>query len=221
MDEPEQARAYAQADFDDANSLFVRVFSDSFPRHDPVRVIDLGCGPADIPVRFARRYPSVRVTAVDGSQAMLAHARSRINAERLGVRVDLVQWCLADPVPPGLSKSFDTVLSNSLLHHLHDPGRLWRVIEELAAPGAAVMTMDLARPATERDAAAIVEKYSGDEPDVLRRDFYNSLLAAFRIEEVRAQLAGTALETLQVTAVSDRHLAVIGNIAGGGRIAGR
>ena len=46
------------------------------------------------------------------------------------------------------------------------------------------------------------------EPPVLKRDFYNSLLAAFEIEEVRAQLAAAGMSGLSVRTVSDRHLLV-------------
>ena len=48
-------------------------------------------------------------------------------------------------------------------------------------------------------------RYSRDEPEVLRRDFYNSLLAAYRPEEVREQLDRAGLKRLRVEAVSDRH----------------
>jgi hypothetical protein len=43
----------------------------------------------------------------------------------------------------------------------------------------------------------------------LRRDFYNSLLAAFTVEEVRLQ---TADLNLTVEEISDRHLFVYGSI---------
>ncbi len=43
-----------------------------------------------------------------------------------------------------------------------------------------------------------------------RQDFFNSLLAAYTVDEVHAQLARTGLGHLQVEAVSDRHLTVAG-----------
>jgi hypothetical protein len=54
-----------------------------------------------------------------------------------------------------------------------------------------------------------VEAYAGAEPEILRRDFFNSLCAAFTPDEVRAQLreAGLALEVLDV---EDRHLVARG-----------
>jgi hypothetical protein len=53
-------------------------------------------------------------------------------------------------------------------------------------PGAPVLVMDLMRPASPAAAEALVEQYAAGEPEVLRRDFYNSLLAAFEPGEVRA-----------------------------------
>ena len=70
--------------------------------------------------------------------------------------------------------------------------------------------MDLCRPATRNEAVALMECYAADEPQVLRRDFFNSLLAAFEPDEVRLQWVEAALNSLRVEVVSDRHLAIIG-----------
>jgi hypothetical protein len=52
--------------------------------------------------------------------------------------------------------------------------------------------------------------YSGDEAEILKRDFYNSLLAAYRPDEVRGQLSEAGLDFLEVDVVSDRHFVVWG-----------
>jgi SAM-dependent methyltransferase len=209
MDDPEQARAYAAADFSEANGLFVDLFAGllggfGFEGH----AVDLGCGPADIPLRLARRYPALRVDAVDGSAAMLAIAREALAREDLLGRVRLRQSRLpVDPLPEG---EYDAVISNSLLHHLHDPSPFWRRVRSCARAGAPILVMDLKRPATAEERDWLVERYAGDAPAVLRRDFRNSLAAAFTLDEVRAQLVDADLGHLDVRAVSDRHLAVSG-----------
>jgi hypothetical protein len=48
---------------------------------------------------------------------------------------------------------------------------------------------------------------------VLRKDFRNSLFAAFEPREVVAQLRDAGLAGLDVGVVSDRHLAVLGRLA--------
>ena len=58
----------------------------------------------------------------------------------------------------------------------------------------------------------LVETYAIDAPEVLRRDFRNSLFAAYTIPEVQDQLSKAGLGGLTVNAVSDRHLAVQGQL---------
>lgn len=211
MDAPEQALAYAQADFEEPNEQFLRLLAERFPRHAPHRVLDLGCGPADIPLRLARRRPAVEIWAVDGAQAMLELARRAVAESGLAARVHCLRWRLGSEPPPRelQAVAFDTCISNSLLHHLADPRVLWATVAGLRR-GTAVAVMDLLRPADRKAARSIVETYAGGEPEVLRRDFFHSLCAAYRPEEVRDQLRAADLGHLQVDVVSDRHLLVSG-----------
>lgn len=71
---------------------------------------------------------------------------------------------------------------------------------------------DLRRPATSAKARALTKQYSGDEPEVFRRDFYNSLLVAFTPAEVRTHSKTAGLEELRVEIASDRHLVMFGTI---------
>ncbi len=213
MDDEEQARAYAEADFEDANSRFIELFAAHFPQLRPTgHVLDLGCGPGDICLRFARAYPDCVVHGLDGSEPMLRYAeRFLARSPELQGRVEFLQGILPDAELP--QRSYETIISNSLLHHLHDPQVMWRSVRRWAAPHAAVLVMDLMRPASPEAAHSVVERYSGNEPAVLKQDFFNSLLAAFTVEEVRAQLAIAELP-FEVAAVSDRHLAVWGRAPG-------
>lgn len=210
MDQPEQARAYARADFAEPHQAFVERFYRCFPGHHPRQVLDLGCGAADVTIRFARAWPESRLTGVDGAAAMLVFAREAIVQAGLDDRIELQQARLPETALP--RRAFDTVISNSLLHHLHDPQTLWQAVTQYAAPGAAVLIMDLRRPESRERAGALVDEYAGTEPEVLRRDFFNSLLAAFRPEEVTQQLAQAGLVPFQVEAVGDRHVIVYGNM---------
>ncbi len=213
MDDREQALAYARADFEEPNRLFVELFQSRFPDwHGPGAILDLGCGPGDIVLRLARAFPSCRVDGVDGSPAMLDLAREALAASGLGDRVRFV-----DGVLPGASlpePRYHAITSNSLLHHLHRPLVLWRTIGSLAEPGAPLLVMDLARPESKARAQEIVDTYAGDEAPVLKEDFYNSLLAAFEPGEVETQLREAGLGALQIEQVSDRHLAVWGRAPG-------
>ncbi|MCA9645444.1 MAG: class I SAM-dependent methyltransferase [Myxococcales bacterium] len=210
MDEAEQALAYAQADFSEPNAAFAELVAGAVPQ-GAHRVVDLGCGSADIPVRLARAFAAWKIDAVDGAEAMLAHGRRLVDREGLGSRISLTRALLPDlPLP---AHAYDLVISNSLLHHLHEPRVMWQSVRRLAKPTAYVIVMDLFRPDSETEVKHLVDTYAGDAPDVLKRDFEASLRAAFTVEEVKQQLAAAALGGLSVRATSDRHLVVSGDLS--------
>lgn len=211
MDDPEQALAYARADFAVENQTFVELFRTRFPNFGGGRVVDLGCGPADIPIRLVRALPDCRVTAIDGSPAMIRLGEEAVRAAGLAQRIVLRCRRLQDLE---LDEPADGVVSNSLLHHMPIPLQFWEGIKRCVKPGGAVLVMDLSRPASEADAEAIVERYAEGAPPILRRDFYRSLLAAFTEDEVRKQLADAELGGLTVERVDDRHWIAAGTVAG-------
>ena len=215
MDGLEQARAYAEADFTESNALFLRLLDEQRPGSlEGARALDLGCGPADIVIRLLRRYPRATCDALDGSRAMLDLAQEAIDKlPGIAPRARL----LCDKLPSARLEraAYDLILSNSLLHHLHEPQVLWRSVQAAAKPGALVLIMDLMRPASAGWAAALVESYAANEPAVLKQDFRNSLHAAFEPAEVTEQLRAAGLaDQLEVNVVSDRHLAVWGRMRG-------
>ena len=208
MDIPAEATAYDEADFSEVNQAFVDRLLELAGPMDRACALDLGTGPGDIPIRVARARPGWHIIGLDASEAMLAIAR-RAGADA-GVN-DRIAWLLADakaaPLPEG---AFDVVFSNSILHHVADTAAFWAEVKRLAAPGALIFLRDLSRPAAEADARAIVAKYAAGESEVLKEEFRRSLLAAWRPEEVRAQLEAAGLSGLDVRLVTDRHLDVIG-----------
>ncbi len=211
MDSEAQTAAYAAADFSESNTLFTDRFASAFPDlPESGRMADLGCGPGDIVIRMARARPGWHVTGLDAGENMLKQAVERL--EREGDELDVRfrhSYLPDDTLPAG---DWDALISNSLLHHLPDPAVLWDSIARLGRPGAAVQVMDLARPDSEQDALALVNHYSGDESEVLREDFYNSLLAAYTVSEIREQLQAADLGHLGVEMCSDRHWIVNGRL---------
>jgi 2-polyprenyl-3-methyl-5-hydroxy-6-metoxy-1,4-benzoquinol methylase len=204
-----QVLAYARADFAAENQGFVDRFREYFPDFTDGHVLDLGCGPGDIPIRLARALPSCRVTGVDASPAMIRLAEQAVMqagfTERVSFRCERFQDV------PGAQHA-DAVMSNSLLHHVPNPLQFWNRLRHLVKPGSPVLVMDLLRPDSPEAAQAIVDRYAADEPDVLRRDFYNSLLAAFTEDEIGAQLAQMNLTRLLIDVPDDRHWVVGGLI---------
>jgi len=209
MDDPAQALAYATADFSEPHEAFVGHFQRLFPEFKGGRVLDLGCGAADITIRFARAYPGAKLDGIDGAQAMLRLAREAVAKAQLEPRVSLR---LLQLPAAGLENGYDAVISNSLLHHLAQPATLWQAVARAGRPGAAVLVMDLLRPDSREAASELVRLHAGDAPPVLARDFMNSLLAAYRPEEVARQLRVSGLEDLDFAVVSDRHWLVWGHV---------
>ena len=244
MDDPLQARVYAEADFASTDQAFTNrilaLLAD--PGRSPcaiaaepdpslvapplaapplavLRILDLGCGPGNISFRLAEALPRAALLGIDGAAAMLALAeRQRLAAAERWPRLRFHQARL--PLPEGaldalgepFAPPYDLIVSNSLLHHLHDPAVLWRAVGRWAAAGALVVVRDLRRPASLEALQELVERHASAAPPVLRRDYAASLAAAFRPEEVEVQLAAAGLATLRVEALEDRYLEISGRL---------
>ena len=57
-----------------------------------------------------------------------------------------------------------------------------------------------------------ISRAIADEPEVLRRDFFHSLCAAFTLGEIRAQIAKAGLDRLRCEMTSDRHWVAWGEL---------
>lgn len=207
MDDEAQALAYAQADFSEENQAFVNQFLSTYPDFHHGHVLDLGCGPADIPLRLLRARPEVCVTGVDASKPMIGLAE--IAKRQAGSPRGLHLLCQRFQ-DLSLEEPVDAVISNSLVHHVPNPLQFWYAVKTLAKPGAPVMVMDLIRPGSPETARNIVEQYAASESEQLRTDFYNSLLSAFTEDEVAAQLGELNLSRLLIDVFDDRHWIVSG-----------
>ena len=208
MDNIEQAEAYANADFEKPHSRVIELLDTEF-QHLKIngRILDLGCGSGDITFRIAYRFPEAAMTAVDGSAAMIKLANQRKERER-GRRIEFIQGLIPKVKIPRVT--YDFIVSTSFLHHLSDPSILWKTLTEYASSGTKIFVYDLFRPYNEEEAMRLVNTYSCNEPDVLKRDFYHSLLAAFKPEEVEQQLTAASLPELSLKVVSDRHIIIFG-----------
>jgi trans-aconitate methyltransferase len=211
MEDENQVKAYAEADFDSPHSQFITRLNHFINSAQFGGVaLDLGCGPGDISCRFARAYPMSKIHAVDGSEAMIYTARQQ-TPDDVNRRIRFILGMLPDVMLPQLS--YELIFSNSLLHHLHDSQTLWQVIKKYSKPGTHIVVMDLIRPESIESAHALVNKYAGNEPEILQHDFYNSLLAAFTLPEIKQQLRQAGLD-LDVEQISDRHVFISGVIPG-------
>ncbi len=209
MNEVEQAAAYARADFSEPHNHFIQLFSQYFAGQDVNGfVLDLGCGSADISLRFARQFPETIIHGLDGAVEMLKRGEELIERAQLADRVELYEGLVPDAELP--LDHYDIIISNSLLHHLHHPENLWQIAKRYARTGTLFFIMDLMRPESTNEAEDLVILYTEGEPEILKRDFYNSLLAAFSREEIKGQLREVGFDLFSVEQISDRHLCVQG-----------
>ena len=203
MNNTAQAEAYAMTDFSEPHDAFVAYFADCFPDFKRGSILDLGCGTADVIIRFARTFPYAHITGVDGAKAMLDIGLRDVERCGLADRIELQRCILPDNELS--TRKFDAIISNSLLHHLKDPFVIWNIVKGCVKDHAPVFVMDLMRPESEERAGELVGMYASDAPEILREDFYNSLLASYTVDEIKKQLNRAGLK-LSVKAVSDRHL---------------
>lgn len=209
MNDAQRAQAYARTDFSTSNQLFVNQLVSDYPALSGA-VVDLGTGPGDVMIRLAKANPSVSIVAVDGSEAMIRIAKQAVQINHLEPRITLT--CARLPGLPLPDGSFDAVLSKDLLHHLPDPNVLWQEARRLAKSRAVLCVMDLFRPETLAEAKQLVQKVTGEADPLVQEDFFNSLCAAFTLDEVKAQVAAAGLPAT-VERVSDRHIIVRGRVA--------
>jgi ubiquinone/menaquinone biosynthesis C-methylase UbiE len=201
MGSPEEARDYDAMDHGAVNRAFVGDFLAAWDGRNPI--LDVGTGTAQIPIELCRQAPNAGVVAVDLAAAMLDLAAT--NVQRAGlqrrIRLELVD-AKSLPYADG---AFAAVMSNSIIHHIPQPARVFAEMARLAAPGGLLFARDLLRPADEATLAALVRTYAGDANDHQRQMFAASLHAALTLDEVRGlvQSLGFPAETVQQT--SDRH----------------
>ncbi len=188
MNDPDQATAYAGSDLDNAYWLFVQLFRKYFPALQPDNaILDLGCGPAAIPLRLAKLFGKCQIHCVDGSASMISQGKQAVQREGLEEQIHFFKACMPDKLPLPQNR-YKVIISNSFLHHLADPMILWNALHEYCLPEAAILIVDLLRPANEERAQLLVDQYMPDAPPLLRQDMLISLRAAFTLDEVKAQL---------------------------------
>jgi ubiquinone/menaquinone biosynthesis C-methylase UbiE len=170
---------------------------------NPLLILDLGTGTAQIPIELCSRTDDVRIMAADAAISMLDVAR--LNVEIAGLR-ERIQLDLADAKRMAYrDRMFDAVISNSIVHHIPEPRIVLQEVIRVTKPGGLLFFRDLLRPADEAEVARLVELYAAGCNDHQRQLFRDSLLAALTLDEMRKLVAdlGFAAETVEQT--SDRH----------------
>ncbi|MCC9645365.1 class I SAM-dependent methyltransferase [Rhodopirellula sp. JC740] len=224
------AAAYQVMDHRDVNSKFV----DDLLTGGAVgpRVIDLGCGPGGIVLELAERWEraadptqigfapeQLEIMGVDYSVDMLGMAQMEIELANAQHLVFLQQIDLTDPdcFQEDLAQ---TIISNTVLHHLPDPATALAAALKALMPGGRLFIRDLYRPETEAEIERLVEMHAGDSesaaavsdsgvsipPELAPKQLLRqSLWASLTLEEAHQMASKLGIPEDAVQMTSDRH----------------
>jgi ubiquinone/menaquinone biosynthesis C-methylase UbiE len=169
-------------------------------------LLDLGCGPGSIALKIAVRCPHLRVVGVDCSRAMLRAARSAAENQSLSGRVFFFQ---GDAGRLGFSDgTFDFVLSNSVLHHLTSPERVFEEMARVTKPNGTVLVRDLRRPSWPAFPFHVRwhgRHYSG----VMRKLFEDSVRAAYTPVELADLLSASGMSKARIFLHKGAHIGFV------------
>lgn len=152
------------------------------------RVLDLACGPAHQLAQVAVLNPDVQFVGVDASLAMLDCARdtlARAQVENVG----LVQGDMTR-LTAQASGSMDCVICTMSLHHLPDQNALWATLLEVRRvlkPQGRVYLVDFGRLKLRSTQRFFTQDLR--QSAQFTEDYFNSLQAAFSVEELTSAVA--------------------------------
>jgi tRNA (cmo5U34)-methyltransferase len=147
-------------------------------------VLDLGAGFGAITEQILQRYPRASVTCVDGSAAMFALARERL--QKYGEQVKIVLADLADASwRRSVTGAFDAAVSAIAIHHLTNERKqqLYREVFELLGTTGILLNNDVvATPAALKPRFEALNLAAIQEQDRARRGVSRS------IEQIQAEM---------------------------------
>ena len=201
MDSQEESMAYDDMDHQQVNEQFVTDLLATGGVQG--EVLDLGTGPARIPILLCRQQSDVRVVGVDLSVSMLDIAKMNIEMASLADRI-MLDRADAKSLPLDDGR-FDVVMSNSIVHHIPCPEQALAECVRVCRPGGLLFLRDLIRPDSADALDQLCQTYVADESEHARKMFADSLRASLTIDEVKAIVADLGLSPGGVSATSDRH----------------
>ena len=203
MESPEEAISYDAMDHSEPNEAFVQRLVD-LGAHG--HMLDIGTGPGHIPLMVCEKIEGATVFGLDMSREMLNIARQHLEASAFS---HCIEYHLGDAKEIAFpDAAFDTVFSNTILHHIPDPGpfihEAWRVLK----PGGILLIRDLFRPVDQATLDHLVSEYAGDCDDYQRKMFADSLHAALTPGELRELADALGLNDVEIVIDTDRHMSL-------------
>lgn len=205
MDTAEEAHDYDQMNHAEVNELFVSDML-QFAEGNGLtisHVLDLGTGTALIPIQLCHSHSDCHVTAIDMADHMLRLAAKNVTDRGLSDRIELSR--VDAKALPFSDDQFDTVMSNSIVHHIPDPKDCIAELVRVANSGGLIFVRDLNRPESEEMVFKLVQMHAGQENEHSRQMFEDSLRAALSLAEIQSLVAEFGFDPQTVSLTSDRH----------------
>lgn len=193
MADPGQAAAFEMVGREDgilAYTYLYHAIQASGAIRPGARVLDLGCGPAHQLATIARLNPEAHFVGIDASPRMLELGAETLR--RCGVSNVELRHGLLPQLPDLSDAAFDVVLSTMTLHHLPDCDTLFATcaeIRRLLRPGGGLYLVDFGRLRRHATQRFFAHERAAEQPALFTLDYYNSLRAAFSLDELRAAAA--------------------------------
>jgi ubiquinone/menaquinone biosynthesis C-methylase UbiE len=205
MDTPEEARDYDAMDHSTVNRVFATDFLKVWPGHLPV--LDVGTGTAQIPIEVCRQATAagtaIGIHGIDLAEEMLLVGRENVRRQGLRNQIDLS--CCDAKTMPFADEAFGAVISNSIVHHIPEPARVFVEMVRVVIRGGLLFVRDLLRPPDQATLDRLVRLYAGEANEHQRQMFADSLRAALTLEEVRGLVVPLGFAAATVQQTSDRH----------------
>jgi ubiquinone/menaquinone biosynthesis C-methylase UbiE len=201
MDTAEEARDYDAMDHSTVNSVFVADLLAVW--NGANAVLDVGAGTAQIPIELCRKSAAARIVAIDLAENMLAVGRENVRRAGLTDRIRLER--VDAKMMPYAAGSFGAVISNSIVHHIPEPARVFAEMVRVAAPAATLFVRDLLRPKDKATLSNLVQMYAGSANAHQQKMFADSLHAALTLAEVQGIVGALGFDPAGVRQTTDRH----------------
>ena len=206
MQTQEEALGYAQT----ASNPYLDRLDNQFVDHvlsmrNVGKILDLGTGPGQIPIKLAKREPRISVIGVDLSKEMLKLGAERAKREHVSSRVDFI-LASANSIPVA-SGSIDLLICNSTLHHFSNPVQVFNEAHRVVKDDGVVYFRDLRRRSRLLHGLHVAffgRKYEG----LMRKSFEDSVRAAYTRPELRQHIANSNLANARVFYSDLTHLVV-------------
>ena len=195
MDSPTEAIDYDRMDHAAVNQAFVAdllaaAAETAGAEECTLDVLDIGTGTAQIPITVCQVAAATRMMAIDLAVAMLHVGHGNVEVAGLTDRIRLDR--IDAKQMPYEDGRFAIVMSNSIVHHIPDPRKVFEAVRVLAF-GGLIFVRDLLRPADDATVEHLVAAYAGGANDHQRQLFNQSLRAALSLEEARDLAAAAGL----------------------------